>query len=285
MFRLSWTQALFTGETLEASLGRLSRLGYDGVELPLTSMPPATILSRLRHYGLTCTSVNGRFHGADRDLSSPDERLRTLAVDYVRACMRFAADLAAPLVIVVPTRIGKLQPDTCRHEEWDRVVQSLAEIGAFGQEIGVMGVVEPVNRAETYMANRLETACRLVRAAGSDHLGVMGDSFHMNIEESSMTMALEEAAPLLRHIHLADNNRAAPGMGHLDLEGFVGTLDRIGYAGAISMECDVQAPDVWGRMAFVSDPKVFDAYATEAIATLRAIEAAHASRSLSSKGS
>lgn len=273
MFRYGWSQALFRGEGLEASLTRLARCGYDGVELPVLPMPPAEITARLRHHGLACISVNGSFAGADRDLSSADADARANAVDYMRGTMRFAAAIGAPVAIVVPTRIGKLRPDLTLGADWDHAVDSLRRIGAFGREIGVTAVVECVNRAESHLANRLETACLLVEAAGGAGLGVMADSFHMNIEESDMLMALDRAAPHLRHVHLADSNRAAPGMGHLDLAPVLRRLRDIGYGGAIALECDVQAPDAYGRMAPAADAATFDRYAETAIRTLRGIEA------------
>lgn len=271
MFRLSWSQALFTGESLDASLSRLARLGYDGVELPLMAVDPAEVRARLDHHGLACFSVNGSFIGADRDLSSSDESLRSAAVDHVAGALRFAAALGAEVVIVVPTRIGKRAPDTGLAEEWGNAARSLRRIGEIGAEVGVTAVIECVNRAETYLVNRLDTARRLVEAAGSDHVGVMADSFHMNIEEVDMIAALEGVAPWLRHVHLADNNRMAPGMGHLDLASFVGALRRIGYAGSLTMECDIQALDDHGRYAPSTAPAVFDTFAATALETLRRI--------------
>lgn len=278
MFRHSWTQALFVGEPLEASLERLARLGYDGVELPLLSMLPNEVRARLAAHKLRCFSVNGSFSGLQRDLSHCDESVRAAALDYVAMCMRFAAAVDAEVVVVVPTRIGKLKPDATLAEEWRATVRSLQQIGEIGAALGVTAVIECVNRGETYLANRLETARRLVEAAGSPNVMLMGDSFHMNIEEDDMALALEGVAPYLKHFHMADNNRAAPGMGHLDLETLMATLVRIGYAGTLTMECDVQAPDQYGRNAFTTSPAMFDTYAETAIATLRKIEAGLAAR-------
>lgn len=279
MFRTGWSQGLFCGETLEDSLEGLARLGYDGVELPVSSMLPAEITARLRHHGLDCLSVNASYIGRDRDLSAADPDLRAAAVAHVRHALRFAAHLGAPVAIIVPTRIGKLRPDLNVAQDWDHAVASLREIGALASDLGVTAVIECVNRAESHLANRLETACLLVEAAGTGGLGVMADSFHMNIEESDIGAALTRAAPHLRHVHLADNTRAAPGMGHQDLAGFIGHLRRVGYRGALVMECDVQVPDAFGRMAPSTDPAAFDRYAATARATLRRIARGAASPS------
>jgi len=141
MFRYSWSQARFIGETLEASLERLGRLRYDGVELPQLSMQPSEVTARLKHHGLSCASINGRFIGADRDLLSSDQNLRSKAAAYVLSCMRVASSVGAPFVIVVPTHIGKLRPASSRAEDWDHAVASLREIGQFGQDLGVTAVV------------------------------------------------------------------------------------------------------------------------------------------------
>lgn len=271
--RKSWSQALFCGEAFEVSFERLARYGYDGVELPLSPLPPVTIRSRLQAHGLTCTSINGRFIGMDRDLSSPDEDRRKAAVGYVKSCIRFAALIEAPVAIIVPTRIGKMRPETTLAEEWRIVIDSLAEIAETGRAHGVTAVIECVNRAESYLCNRLATGRKLVEAVGSPNLRMMADSFHMNIEEVDMLASLRDAAPLIAHVHLADNDRTAPGMGHLDLTGFLRSLNDSHYAGALVMECDIQSPDEYGRMAASTSPAAYDAYALTAITTLHAIEA------------
>ena len=76
--------------------------------------------------------------------------------------------------------------------------------------------VEPWNRYETLLINTLDQAVELVEAV--DHLAVcvMGDAFHMGIEENDPIGALRRAAPHLGHLHLADNTRAAPGTGTVD---------------------------------------------------------------------
>lgn len=74
-------------------------------------------------------------------------------------------------------------------------------------------------------------------------------------------------------VHLADNDPTAPGMGHLDLTGFLRGVHDSHYAGTLTMECDIQSVDECGRMAASTSPAAYDAYALTAITTLRAIEA------------
>ena len=77
-----------------------------------------------------------------------------------------------------------------------------------------------------------------IEASGAPHLGVLADTFHMNIEETTIEGALEAAAAGARlwHIHMADSNRWAPGFGHLDFAQIVAALGRLGYGGFLSAE-------------------------------------------------
>ena len=64
----------------------------------------------------------------------------------------------------------------------------------------------------------------------------MADLFHMNIEDADIGKAIERNRDILRHVHIADSNRLAPGMGHTDITGAIGTLRSIGYDRWLSAE-------------------------------------------------
>jgi sugar phosphate isomerase/epimerase len=58
----------------------------------------------------------------------------------------------------------------------------------------------------------------------------------MNIEEVDMFAAIRKVGKRLVDVHVADNNRLAPGMGNLDWRRLVATLREVGYDGALTME-------------------------------------------------
>ena len=111
----------------------------------------------------------------------------------------------------------------------------LQEVYAHARKCGVRMALEPLNRFETYFLNRADQAVALAKAVGPE-CGVCLDVFHMNIEEVCMHEALRTAGKLLTDVHVAENNRMAPGMGGIDWKKFVGTLRSIGYQGALTME-------------------------------------------------
>ena len=85
------------------------------------------------------------------------------------------------------------------------------------------------------------TVCRSPAAicladAVSPECGVCLDAFHLNIEESDIYDAIRLAGDRLFDFHVADNNRFAAGLGHLDWARIVATLKEVGYDGALTNE-------------------------------------------------
>ena len=66
--------------------------------------------------------------------------------------------------------------------------------------------------------------------------GVCLDAYHLNMEESNIYDAIRLAGKRLFDFHVADNNRFAAGLGHLDWARIIGTLREIGYDGALTNE-------------------------------------------------
>jgi sugar phosphate isomerase/epimerase len=58
----------------------------------------------------------------------------------------------------------------------------------------------------------------------------------MNIEEVDMHAAIRKVGKRLADVHVAENNRLAPGMGSINWQKFVMTLREVGYTGALTME-------------------------------------------------
>jgi sugar phosphate isomerase/epimerase len=72
---------------------------------------------------------------------------------------------------------------------------------------------------------------------------VLADFFHVNIEDAALTDALRLAGSRLRHIHLADSNRQAPGTGHIDFLQVIRVLNAIDFTGYMSLDSVPAKPD------------------------------------------
>jgi sugar phosphate isomerase/epimerase len=120
------------------------------------------------------------------------------------------------------------------------LLEALEELGEHADDEGTLVLLEPLNRYEDHMLNRLEGAVDLAKAVGRDSIKIMGDLFHMNIEEDDLGDSIRRAGGYLAHVHLADSNRAHPGAGHTDFAPAFETLHEIGFDGYLVMECAVR---------------------------------------------
>jgi sugar phosphate isomerase/epimerase len=118
------------------------------------------------------------------------------------------------------------------------LIEILGAAASRAAEKGVRLVLEPLNRYESDVVNDSNEGLALVGEVGHNHLGLLLDTFHMNIEERSLTEPFRKVmnADRLWHVHLGDSNRLPPGQGHIDFHSIVATLREIAYQGFLSAE-------------------------------------------------
>jgi len=217
---------------------RMARdLGYDGVELAVrdpAAIDAARVADVLAAAGLEAAAIGtGQAYLADGlSLSSSDEGIRARAIERLGNHLQFAARLRAPVIIgLLRGRIeqGKDETDT-------RFIGSLRQILPAAERTGTRVLIEPINRYETDYLTTLEEALDMIGRLGPPRVGLLADTFHMNIEEVSPVDALRRGGSRLAHVHAADSNRRAPGWGHLNFREIVGVLKEIGYDGYLSAE-------------------------------------------------
>ncbi|MCU1408147.1 MAG: putative sugar phosphate isomerase/epimerase [Microbacteriaceae bacterium] len=273
-FKYSYNAIVYTQEPIAQSFDRLSRFGYDAIELigePETQ--DVKEINRLKSdTGIDVSSICSIWFGEERDLVHPEASNRRKGVDYGKSIVDFAASVGAPTIIVGPSPVGKTAPLTSDEQEWAWAVENVREIGEYAASAGVAITLECWNRYETYFLNKLETAVRLVEDTGLSNAGVHGDMFHMNIEEVSIDGAFREAGKHLNHVHVADSSRAAPGAGHLDFRPTVKALKDIDYSGYVTFELLPASADPFAMIARNGHLEFLDKYTELAIKTLKAAE-------------
>jgi D-psicose/D-tagatose/L-ribulose 3-epimerase len=223
-------------ETIETTIRRVAALGYTKLEIAGTPEQYDTkrLSQLMKDHGLSCWGAVTLMLG-DRNLLARDEAQRAKSVQYVKDVITMVKELDGHMVSVVPGTVGKIIPDGRPEEEWQWAVDSLKDIYAFSEAAGILIGIEPINRFETYFINRAEQALALAGAVGPN-CGVCLDTFHMNIEEADMFASIRKAKGKLIGFHVADNNRMAPGMGHLNWEKIIATLREINYDDVLSVE-------------------------------------------------
>jgi sugar phosphate isomerase/epimerase len=177
------------------------------------------------------------------------------------------------MVIIRPAPFGKTSPTSDEASEWAWAVDGIRQSADYGAQKNIKFCIEAWNRYETYFGNTIVQVLKLRNAVDRPNVGVMGDSFHMAIEERSVPEAYRIAGKHLFHVHFADSNRAAPGAGHTDFGPILRTLKEIGYDGYIAFELLPAAADVFGTLQRGGGKEFFDDYTRMAIETCKAVEA------------
>lgn len=228
----NWMRA----EPLEATLKRISRLGYSSIEISgePTQYPTTSTRDLLKQYDIRCWGAVTLTLG-ERNLAAGDPRQRAQSVDYVKSVVRMVSELDGEIVTIVPATVGKVTPDSTPENEWAWVRDGLQEVYQLAERFGVRMAIEPLNRFETYFINRADQALAMADDVGPA-CGVCLDAFHMNIEEKDLLAAIRDVGKRIYDFHVADNNRLAPGQGALDWKAITRTLKDIGYGGALTAE-------------------------------------------------
>ncbi|WP_276353778.1 sugar phosphate isomerase/epimerase family protein [Cohnella caldifontis] len=265
--KYAYNTLVYAGEEIEQGIERLARFGYDGVEFvgEPDKMDAGRIRESLGRHQISASSICA-IYTPDRDLVSSRPEIRQNAVRYLKSCVDFAKTLGAQGISVTPTANMKIHAEADAATEWKWAVESLREAGSYAGEHGIRLAVEAWNRYENYLINRLEQSLALVTDVGLPNVGCMGDTYHMNIEETDMAQAFRSVGDKLFYVHFADSNRAAPGRGHIDFRPIAQALTDIGYEGYISMELLPPFADPFGGVRM---EEFYDRYSQESIEYLR----------------
>jgi sugar phosphate isomerase/epimerase len=237
------------GRTLDERLHNLEAAGYQGIQLSAISHREGMAAIRT---SLAGSSIRLLIHGRHGRILAGDAETRAQAVKDISDGLHEAADLGVVGSILVPIRsqaeiappappsFGVHPMKTVVDLEREILIDQLAKIAPAAEAAGVPVILEPLNRYETHLIKSLDDAGDICRAIGSSGIRMMGDFFHMNLEDDDMGAAIERNADCLAYIHLADSNRFQPGTGHLDFRPGFSALKRIGYDGFMTFECKIK---------------------------------------------
>lgn len=232
--------ALLSG-TFEEKVAKARDLDADGLEL-LTSDPKVLDAGHIRvcleRNGLEAAAVGSGAvaFAAGLRLLDADAAKASRARERLHELIDFAAAAGAPVVTIGSFRgwagAAGIQ------EGRKRLAAVLWEAAEQAQAVGACLALEPLNRYEADLIHTCEEGLAFLGEIGHPALGLLLDTYHANIEESSWTEPFRRAAAvgLLWHVHLGDNNRLPPGRGLIDFPAITATLRQAGYQGYLSAE-------------------------------------------------
>lgn len=232
---------------------KAARIGYDVLEFqaqPLLEMSDEKLKSLKAladDEGIELTYSLGL--DPNYDVSSLDEKVRLGGVEYLKNIIGQIEKMDGKLLSGV-SYAGWGTPNCILDDKsayWNNSVKSMRSIIKTAEGCGITYCVEAVNRFETCLINTAAEALQYVAEIDSKNIGVLLDTYHMNIEENSIGDAIRLVGDKLASFHTGENNRTAPGRGHLNWDEIFKALADIRYDKRIVCEPFVMMGGEVGR--------------------------------------
>lgn len=228
----------FKGD-LATNAAKIAAWGYDGVELAIRDprlVDGDELLRIAAAHGLDVPAIGTGQAWGEEGLSftDPDPAVRVAAIERAQAHIPFAARSGA--VIIIGLLRGIVKPGVDQEQAMAWLVTALRQCCAAAKPHGVRYALEPINRYETTLVNNVAQGMDLLERIGAENMGLLLDTFHMNIEDASIERSIRACGDRIFHFHVADSNRWHPGAGHLDFRSILDTLTAGGYRGYVSGE-------------------------------------------------
>lgn len=226
---------------LQDAFARASKLGFHAIEI----FPPdgdaintEEVASLCKIYGMSVAAIGTGAGWVKHQLHlcHPDSETRIRARAFIGKIIARAAKVGAPAIL--GSMQGRVESGVDRSQALEWLAEALTEAGDTATALGTHFLYEPLNRYETNLFNRQTEAAAFIQSRKIRGVKILADLFHMNIEEADLCGALRSLASqqILGHIHFADSNRRAIGMGHTLISPIANTLKEVGYEGYVSAE-------------------------------------------------
>lgn len=263
-------------------ISKVKKLGFDILEISCAMLKNISreelveMREMARAEDVTLTAGYGP--GPSENLASSDEAV-------VKNAVAFYTDILKKLEILDIHTLGggiysywpvDYTKPIDKEGDWKRSVKNVRTVGKIAQECGVDYCLEVLNRFEGYLLNTCAECRQFVEEVDVPAVKIMLDTFHMNIEEDSMTEAILLAGDRLGHFHVGENNRRLPGKGNLPWYQIGSALRAIGYDKNVVMEPFVKSGGgvgsdikVWRDLSMGADTEQLDRDAAASVAFLR----------------
>ncbi|HAJ5469194.1 TPA: glycoside hydrolase family 65 protein [Escherichia coli] len=251
-------QAFFPENILE-KFRYIKEMGFDGFEIDgkLLVNNLEEVKAAIKETGLPVTTACGGYDGWIGDFI---EERRLNGLKQIERILEALAEVGGK-GIVVPAAWGmftfRLPPMTSpRSLDGDRkmVSDSLRVLEQVAARTGTVVYLEPLNRYQDHMINTLADARRYIVENDLKHVQIIGDFYHMNIEEDNLAQGNGYLG--LRASHEEDYTRQTRGMylaglyhraGKGEINELVNLPDVVGMEIAINGEVFSLSREAWQR--------------------------------------
>jgi sugar phosphate isomerase/epimerase len=218
------------------NIARLKDSGAAYLEFPVAAVTPE---GEEREFDALCTALAdaplaveafNSFIPAHHRLTGPDVDLQGV-LEYCRIALARCRSLGADVVVLGSAGARKVPAGFDEGEALEQFTQFCRELAPLAQQNGVTICIEPLNANEDNLLLSVERGAQIVDAVAHPNIQLLADLYHIELEGESLEN-VAAAGARLRHTHVADVGRVAPGYaenGEADFRGFFDALHRAGY--------------------------------------------------------
>ena len=221
---------------------KAEKLGFDILEIGASPLPDYSqeqirlLRQCTKDSGVTLTAGYGPTF--EHNMGSSDPAIREKASEWFKRLFEVMGQLeiskiGGALYSYWPVDFSK---PVHKEDDWKYSVEGMKKLSELAKPYQITLNLEVLNRFENPILNTAEEGVQFVTEVGRDNVKVMLDTFHMNIEETSISAAIRTAGNLLGHFHTGECNRMVPGQGRMPWREIAEALHEIQYDGSVVME-------------------------------------------------
>ena len=252
-------------EPIQTTLENLSNVGFNSLEV--YGEPDSLDVDNLTHllasYSVGVSGVTGMWghssgYSKFRNMVTANNELLTAAQNYVKKCILLCQRLGGSTFNIClfssKTLVSDSNHKTLLPREKIKLASSiigpLRELAKYASDYNIELLIEPLNRYSTPVCTEVEDAKYIIDLINQENVGMLLDTFHMNIEEDSIHNAIIRSNTMLKHVHISDNNRKMPGLAHIDFKSIIVALKKIKYSKYLTFEPNFQSSDYKNDLKF-----------------------------------
>ena len=221
---------------------KAEKLGFDILEIGASPLPDYSqeqirlLRQCAKNSGVTLTAGYGPTF--EHNMGSSDPAIREKASEWFKRLFEVMEQLeiskiGGALYSYWPVDFSK---PVHKEDDWKYSVEGMKKLSELAEPYQITLNLEVLNRFENPILNTAEEGVQFVTEVDRDNVKVMLDTFHMNIEETSISAAIRTAGNLLGHFHTGECNRMVPGQGRMPWREIAEALHEIQYDGSVVME-------------------------------------------------
>lgn len=230
--------------SFEETVNRLAKIGYDGIEIGcaqpqawpyyLTEQDRKQMRSIVANAGIRISSMlPAPGGGPGGNIASACKAEREWTKQYWKDCIDLGLEIDDCKTLLCVC--GWYIYGTRERDAWKWAMEGISEVADYAKTSGVTLMLEPT-ATDSNLVESCEDAINMMEDIGKENVKLMFDTTHALYRNEVPADYVYQMGKNLKHIHMADYDRKAPGTNGCDFISIMQALKDVGFDGYVTME-------------------------------------------------